>query len=82
MNDRTKELAKLLFGEKPEGACVRCGSTRMKPEDYKDDVSRKEAGITGTCQACQDVMFAEPEDDSDADSLPPTGTPGHHPSHS
>lgn len=63
MNDRNKKLAEMLFGRKPEGACVRCGSQKMKDEDFKDDVSRRERNISGLCQECQDVCFAEPEEE-------------------
>lgn len=29
----------------------------IKMEDFKDDLSRKEFGISGICQSCQDGVF-------------------------
>jgi hypothetical protein len=44
--------------------CTLCGSTKMAPEDFKDELSKREAKISGTCQSCQDNLFAEePEDE-------------------
>jgi hypothetical protein len=38
------------------GACVMCG----KPADnFRDELSRKEFGISGVCQRCQDQVFTE-----------------------
>lgn len=31
----------------------------IKIEDFKDEISRKEYGISGLCQKCQDKMFGE-----------------------
>ncbi len=47
------------------GTCALCGSTKMAPEDFKDELSRREARITVTCQPCQDEMFAPPEDEDE-----------------
>ena len=42
-----------------QSTCVTCG----KPaNEFRDDLSRKEYGISGMCQACQDIVFADPED--------------------
>jgi hypothetical protein len=30
---------------------------------FRDDLSRKEHGISGMCQACQDEMFHDPDCD-------------------
>lgn len=47
------------------GGCSMCGSLKMAPIDFVDEMSRREAKITGTCQVCQDEIFREPEDDDD-----------------
>ena len=44
-----------------EGKCPACGGD-IKLEDWKDEKSKDEFGITGLCQKCQDEVFAEPED--------------------
>lgn len=36
--------------------CPFC-STPIKMEDFRDELSRKEANISGLCQACQDDFF-------------------------
>ena len=36
--------------------CPICGNP-IKMEDFKDDISRKEYGMSGMCQACQDNVF-------------------------
>ena len=44
------------------GLCPRCGEkTDHKP--FVDELSAKEAAISGFCQPCQDVVFADPEDE-------------------
>ena len=49
------------FGQAVEdvkaGKCPFCGSTKIKPEDFKDALSLKEYRISGLCQRCQDEMF-------------------------
>jgi uncharacterized CHY-type Zn-finger protein len=40
-------------------SCVTCG----KPaNEFRDELSRKEYGISGMCQDCQDIVFVEPEE--------------------
>ena len=42
--------------------CVMCG----KPaESFRDELSRKEYGISGLCQHCQDQVFCEDPRDED-----------------
>ena len=41
-------------------SCVTCGKPAA---DFRDEVSRKEFGISGLCQRCQDEFFVEPFDD-------------------
>ena len=46
------------FGRKMnDKCCVFCGSEKVKPQDFKDDLSRKEFSISNLCQACQDKVF-------------------------
>jgi len=52
------EFAKNLFGRERTGKqCVACGSGKVKPEDFRDDISRKEFGLSHMCQQCQDSVF-------------------------
>jgi predicted Zn-ribbon and HTH transcriptional regulator len=39
------------------GRCPFCKSTKLQPEDFRDELSRKEFRISGLCQKCQDDMF-------------------------
>ena len=43
--------------------CVFCGSRKVAPEDFRDMLSRREYVISHICQACQDEVFEEPEDE-------------------
>ena len=36
--------------------CPTCGK-KIRDEDFKDDLSRTEYGISGMCQSCQDSVF-------------------------
>lgn len=66
---RSVDMQKFLkntFGVKPEDAiskkkCVDlpigCGKEVNIDKDFKDDISRKEYGISGLCQKCQDKIF-------------------------
>jgi len=46
------------FGRKQTDAhCVICGSSKVYSIDFKDALSRKEFGISGMCQKCQDSVF-------------------------
>lgn len=42
------------------GLCPFCAKA-IETSDFKDDLSRKEFGISGLCQACQDDTFGTPE---------------------
>lgn len=46
----------------PRTHCALCRSDKMAPEDFRDDVSRREVRISGTCQRCQDELFKAPDD--------------------
>ena len=57
----------LVFGKKGQdrlraGACPRCGTSPIHLEEFRDEKSRREWGITALCQACQDVLFASPQE--------------------
>jgi len=55
------DLAKHMYGrERNSGVCVSCGSDKVKPEDFKNNLSRKEYTISYLCQECQDKVFTEP----------------------
>jgi hypothetical protein len=48
------------FGTKQgQGVCVTCRSDKIKPENFRNDLSRKEFGISGMCQECQDNVFGK-----------------------
>ena len=63
------DLSKPAFSIFPEaadrvisGVCVTCNSTRLRGMDFRDAISRKEYGISGMCQTCQDRVYgADPE---------------------
>ena len=44
--------------EVSKGICPFCHKV-VKAEDFKDNLSRKEYGISGLCQICQDKTFDE-----------------------
>lgn len=41
---------------KAEGVCSKC-LTPIQPDEFKDEISRKEFAISGWCQKCQDEIF-------------------------
>lgn len=53
-----KRPAEVLFPElaalKAQGLCPVC---QAKPTTFRDELSRKEFGISGLCQSCQDKYF-------------------------
>lgn len=54
------EVAKSMFGnERCNDFCVICRSTKVKREDFCDELSWKEFGISRMCQVCQDKVFSE-----------------------
>ena len=53
------EMAMSLFGRSrvlaiAGNSCVKCGEAAV---DFKDELSKKEFGISGFCQTCQDEIF-------------------------
>jgi len=75
---RTKEMQTFVdnFTEKTFGRtmkepyCVICGSELIKPDDFKDDLSRTEFDISHMCQMCQDKTFGPDCRRSDAKICP------------
>ena len=89
MNDMDKakeEMAFALFGRSRTLAiagsqCVKCGGLAT---DFRDELSRKEHGISGFCQTCQDSIFgeaAEDEVEDDFQDMMPTSEEFYYPDH-
>jgi len=38
--------------------CATCDATDLQPEDFTDEISRREFGISRLCQKCQDEVFS------------------------
>ena len=63
LNTIKEEMAFQLFGRSPSlckagGQCVKCGEFNL---EFNDELSRKEYGISGLCQCCQDGIFGTEE---------------------
>jgi chemotaxis receptor (MCP) glutamine deamidase CheD len=60
--EQTKEdMAMKLFGRSRTIAlagneCVKCGEFNL---EFRDEISRREYGISALCQCCQDGIFGE-----------------------
>ena len=57
-----ENLLEQMFGRTSamrNGECVTCGAPIG---EFRDELSRKEYGISGMCQDCQDSVFGAPED--------------------
>ena len=64
MEENVKErMLSLGFSKEIEnimnGKCAFCGSTKTAKEDFVDELSYKDFGITGICQKCQDKIYNE-----------------------
>lgn len=58
MQKLVDDVQKQFFGRTAiDGVCVTCGSSKIQPEDFRDDISRKEFSISNMCQKCQDGIF-------------------------
>ncbi len=62
-----EDSAMSLFGRSREiatqcGQCVKCGTHEL---EFRDELSRKEHGISGLCQGCQDEIFGGPEENDE-----------------
>jgi len=49
-----------IDGKTNENNCPCC---KQPVGEFTDEISKKEYAITGLCQACQDIVFAKPEDE-------------------
>ncbi len=56
MDDVSRHLWGRTVGEAHAGlpTCVRCGEMA---DDFRDEVSKREWGISGLCQGCQDELW-------------------------
>ncbi|MAH51953.1 hypothetical protein CMI37_39410 [Candidatus Pacearchaeota archaeon] len=64
MDKVKEEMALRLFGRSrtiamSNGQCVKCGEFNI---EFRDELSRKEYGISGLCQCCQDGIFGTEEE--------------------
>ena len=70
--DKFKEnTAERLFGRSrllaiAGNSCVKCGEPAV---DFRDEISKKEFGISGFCQVCQDDIFGGPDEDDMKDEI-------------
>ena len=60
MEQFKENMAMQMFGRSrilaiAGNSCVKCGQGATK---FSDELSRKEFGISGFCQTCQDEVFA------------------------
>jgi hypothetical protein len=67
--EKNRSLSNFLDGLLPEGVTRQdsiqkdiCATCRKPATDFSDDMSRREFCISGMCQACQDAVFADPEE--------------------
>ncbi len=60
--EQQAKLAKTLGLHDPKGGtiCPLCGET-IDPNEFTDDLSRREYQISGICRKCMDDIFKEPE---------------------
>jgi len=61
MYDGTKRILKTAgLGKQVDlieaNKCPTCGAV-INPNEFKDELSKKEFGISGMCQKCQDEVF-------------------------
>ena len=59
LDNQKEEMAFSLFGRSrilaiAGNSCVKCGESAVS---FKDELSKKEFGISGLCQECQDSFF-------------------------
>jgi len=51
-------LAHAAFGRgRNDGVCVTCGSDKINPVDFRNELSWREYNISRMCQVCQDKIF-------------------------
>ena len=66
MEQFKEDMAMKLFGRSRTLAiagnqCVKCGQANALFIPFRDELSRKEYGISGLCQGCQDGIFGVEE---------------------
>lgn len=64
MDEVKDEMSFALFGRSRQvalagGQCVKCGQHNL---EFRDELSRKEYGISALCQTCQDSIFNTEEE--------------------
>ena len=64
MEDFKEAMSLNLFGRSrnialANGQCVKCGEFNL---EFRDELSRKEYGISSLCQCCQDGIFGTEEE--------------------
>lgn len=60
MENMLESFTMNVFGRSRDGkTCVTCGSMKVKPEDFRNEISRKEFRISKMCQRCQDSVFGK-----------------------
>tara|TARA_R100000808_G_scaffold5757_2_gene17360 strand:+ start:932 stop:1138 length:207 start_codon:yes stop_codon:yes gene_type:complete len=64
IEDMKEAMCLNLFGRSRNialaaGQCVKCGQYNL---EFRDELSRKEYGISAYCQTCQDGIFGGQED--------------------
>jgi hypothetical protein len=58
MEEILNNLSRDLFGRtRNDDVCVSCGSQDVRPEDFRNEISRREFSISRMCQKCQDSVF-------------------------
>ena len=57
MNDIVKKMFPIEAARVEAGHCAFDESHDVRPESFRDALSRKEFGISGMCQKCQDETF-------------------------
>lgn len=74
--ERLKELlSESLGGSTKKGDCATCGRRGLEETEFRDELSKKEYGISGMCQKCQDEVFGDAEDGKGREKLPSTADP-------
>jgi hypothetical protein len=66
MEELLDRVGKILFGRsRKDPICVACGSTKVRSEDFRDTLSRREFELSHFCQECQDKTFGVNEEEED-----------------
>ena len=57
-NFTKNQFGKTKTDAEAEKVCVFCHES-IKDEDFRNEISRREYGISGICQKCQDKVFGK-----------------------